>query len=77
MAARRWRETWSEQASHQVDEAVANISMDSPLAARRLLADALDAASSLQTMAERGRIVPEVGSPAIREIFIQRYRLDL
>lgn len=51
--------------------------MDSPLAARRLLADALDAASSLQTMAERGRIVPEVGSPAIREIFIQRYRLDL
>ena len=75
MAARRWRVTWSEQASHQVDEAVAYISRDSPLAARRLLADALDAASSLQTMAERGRVVPEVGSAPIREIFVQRYRL--
>lgn len=29
----------------------------------------------MQTMAERGRIVPEVGSPAIREIFVHRYRL--
>lgn len=75
MAAGRWRVTWSEQASRQVDEAVAYISRDSPPAAQRVLADALDSASSLQIMAERGRVVPEVGSPAIREIFVHRYRL--
>jgi toxin ParE1/3/4 len=75
MAARRWRVIWSEQANHQVDEAVAYIARDSLQTARRVLADALDAGASLQTMAERGRIVPEVGSPAIREIFVHRYRL--
>lgn len=75
MAARRWRVVWSEQANRQVDEAVAYIARDSLQAAQRVLADALDAASSLQTMAERGRIVPEVGTPAIREIFVHRYRL--
>jgi toxin ParE1/3/4 len=75
MAARRWRVIWSEQANHQVDDAVAYIARDSIQAARRVLADALDDGASLQTMAERGRIVPEVGSPAIREIFVHRYRL--
>jgi plasmid stabilization system protein ParE len=75
MAARRWRVVWSEQANRQVDEAVTYIARDSLQAAQRVLADALDAGSSLQTLAERGRAVPEVGSPAIREIFVHRYRL--
>ncbi len=75
MVARRWRVVWSEEAKKLLDEAVAYIARDSLQAAQRVLAEALDAASSLQTMAERGRIVPELGTPAIREIFVQRYRL--
>ena len=75
MVARRWRVVWSKQTTGLLDEAVAYIARDSLQAAQRVLADALDAASSLQTMAERGRMVPEVGTPAIREIFVHRYRL--
>ncbi|MBI2370151.1 MAG: type II toxin-antitoxin system RelE/ParE family toxin [Deltaproteobacteria bacterium] len=75
MVARRWRVVWSEQAKGLLDEAVAYIARDSLQAAQCVLADALEAASSLQTIAERGRIVPEVSTPAIREIFVHRYRL--
>lgn len=32
-------------------------------------------AASLATFSERGRIVPELNDPAIREIFVFRYRL--
>ena len=35
----------------------------------------LAAAESLSVFSERGRIVPEVGSRAIREIFVYRFRL--
>ena len=75
MVARRWRVVWSKQATGQLDEAVAYIAGGSLQAAQRVLSDALYAASSLQTMAERGRIVPEVGIPTIREVFVHRYRL--
>jgi len=75
MAARRWRVVWSKQATALLEEAVAYIARESLQAAQRVLADALDAASSLQTMAERGRMIPEVGTPAIREVFVYRYRL--
>jgi hypothetical protein len=30
---------------------------------------------SLRTFAERGRVVPEIDTPDIREIFIRSYRL--
>jgi plasmid stabilization system protein ParE len=29
----------------------------------------------LETLADRGRIVPELSAPVIREIFVYRYRL--
>jgi toxin ParE1/3/4 len=32
-------------------------------------------ADSLETLAERGRRVPELDDPSIREIFVYRYRL--
>jgi plasmid stabilization system protein ParE len=56
---------WSDQARSALDEAVAYISQDSPSAAIRLLEEALDAGASLAELAERGRIVPEVGSAKI------------
>ena len=41
----------------------------------RVLARALEAAESLSTLADRGRIVPEIGEPTLREIFVYDYRL--
>jgi plasmid stabilization system protein ParE len=35
----------------------------------------LEAADGLEFMPERGRIVPELSHPELREVFIQRYRL--
>jgi toxin ParE1/3/4 len=58
-----------------LDEAVAYIARDSRLAAERLLIQALEAASSLDTSSERGRVVPELEEPTVRELFVQRYRL--
>jgi hypothetical protein len=35
----------------------------------------LETADGLQTLSERGRIVPEVGDPMLRELFVYEYRL--
>ena len=75
MAARRRRVVWSEQAAHALDEAVGYLAQDSVPAARRLLDDALAAAASLDTLSERGSIAPETNDPAVRQLFVQRYRL--
>lgn len=45
------------------------------LAAERLLIQALEAASSLEIFSERGRIVPELTQPNVRQLLVQRYRL--
>jgi len=58
-----------------LDEAVGYVAPDSPAAAERLLVEALDAAASLTTLSERGRRVPELDEPNIRELFVKRYRL--
>jgi plasmid stabilization system protein ParE len=58
-----------------LDEAVGYVAEDSIEAALRLLSEALDTAGSLATLSERGRRVPEVDSPDIREVFVQSYRL--
>jgi plasmid stabilization system protein ParE len=41
-----------------------------------MLDDALRTGASLATFAERGRVVPELGDPAIREVFVYKYRLQ-
>lgn len=58
-----------------LDEAVGHVAQDSPPAAERLLTQALAAGESLTTLSERGRRVPELEDPRVREIFVQRYRL--
>ena len=75
MGSGRRKVIWSDQARAALDEAVAYVSQDSQSAAIRLLEAALDAGASLAELAERGRIVPEVGSPKIRELFVLKCRL--
>ena len=58
-----------------LDEAVAYVARNSRSEAERLLIRALGSASSLDLSSERGRRVPELGEPNIRELLVQRYRL--
>ncbi len=75
MAVRRRRVVWSQRARDAVDEAVAYIGQDAPDAARRLLEGIVGAARSLDTLSERGRIVPELAEPTFRELLVSPYRL--
>jgi plasmid stabilization system protein ParE len=58
-----------------LDDAVSYVAQDSHPAAQRLLLQALEAASSLDVFGERGRIVPELNQPNVRQLLVQRYRL--
>ena len=58
-----------------LDEAVTYLAQDSPPAAERVLIQALDTASSLDAFSERGRVVPELNQPSVRELLVGRYRL--
>src|SRR3990167_2531007 len=75
MAARRRRVVWTGQARRMLDDAATFIAQDSRPAAERFLLRVLKAASSLGASAERGRVVPELDDPAVREIIVRRFRL--
>jgi plasmid stabilization system protein ParE len=56
---------WTPFARDCLDEILQYIASDSPAAAAKVLEVVLAAAESLSVFSERGRIVPEVGSPSI------------
>ena len=68
MAARVRPVVWAQSAYAALDEVVAYIAQDSRQAAVQVLERALDTAADLGTLSERGRIVPELDDPAIREV---------
>ena len=70
MADRRRRLIWTDQAHAALDEILAYISQDSPQGARAVLEEMLGAAEGLASLSERGRIVPEIDDPSIREVFV-------
>jgi len=73
--ASRRQVAWTHEGRRTLEEVVSYLFGESPSAARQVLSEALEAAGSLATLSERGRVVPELGDPSIREIFIHRYRL--
>ncbi len=75
MATQRREVIWTLRARDALDEAAANIAQDSHEAAVDLVEGALDAAESLDTLSERGHIVPELEIPTVCEVFIDKYRL--
>jgi len=75
MARRHKKVIWTNQAYSTLDEAVAYVAQASLSAAQQLLESALDKAESLAVFDERGRIVPELQQPNVRELLVQRYRL--
>ena len=75
MATQRREVIWTLRARDALDEAAAHIAEDSLEAAADFVERALDAAESLDTLSERGHIVPELEIPSVRELFIDKYRL--
>ncbi len=76
MAPRLREVVWAQSARDALDAVIGYIARDSHQAAGQILDTALDAAASLAAFAERGRVVPELDDPTIREVFVYRYRLQ-
>lgn len=70
MAGRPRRVSWTRGARDDLDSVLAYIAEDSPEAASKVLGVVLSVAESLSALSDRGRVVPEVGNPSIREVFI-------
>jgi plasmid stabilization system protein ParE len=65
----------SEVALNDLERIIAYIAPHNPIAAEQLGNQLLDAALSLHTFPERGRMVPEFRQPELREIIIRSYRI--
>lgn len=66
---------WTETAWRDLERIAAYIAEDSPGYAAALVRRVRDRARSLEEMAERGRLVPELEEPTVRELVIGSYRL--
>lgn len=68
---------WSLEANEQLREAVRYLRKDNPEAAQRFGNEVRAAARSLRELPERGRIVPELGLPNVRELLLTAWRYRL
>ena len=75
MATRRRSVVWSLSAQRGLEDVLAYIAGHSLPGAQLVAQRALEAADSLATLSERGRVVPEIQDPTIRETFVYSYRL--
>jgi len=66
---------WSYEAADDLDAFAEYIARDSSFYAAAFTRQILDIGCSLNEFSERGRIVPELGNPNIRELLIREYRL--
>jgi plasmid stabilization system protein ParE len=66
---------WAYEASTDLEALAEYIARDSAFYASAFVREIRDASRSLNEFSERGRIVPELGNPSIRELFIREYRL--
>ena len=63
------------QAIEDLRQAVTVIAQHNPERARTFGYELIDRALSLGTFPERGRVVPEIGEPAVREIIHRPFRI--
>lgn len=66
---------WAETAWRDLERIADYISEDSPGYAAAFARRVREHARSLEEMAERGRVVPELEEPAVRELIVGSYRL--
>ena len=66
---------WAYEATADLEALAEYIARDSAFYASAFVQEIRDASRSLNEFFERGRIVPELGSSNIRELFVREYRL--
>ena len=66
---------WSFEATADLEAIAEYIARDSSFYAASFVIEVRGASRSLSEFSERGRIVPELSNPSIRELFINDYRL--
>ena len=66
---------WTVSAFKDLQNIVSYISEDSAYYAMSFYEDVMDKALTLMEFPHRGRIVPELDDPNMRELFIHKYRL--
>lgn len=66
---------WTPAARDCLEEIVGFVAAKSPDGGARVLEEVLDAASKLDLLPDRGRVVPEFEDDSIREVFVFKYRL--
>jgi len=66
---------WSFEAISDLEAIAEYISKDSKYYATSFVQKVLEVSKSLSKFYERGRSVPELSNPEIREIFVKEYRL--
>ena len=66
---------WTESAWKDLEEVADYIAKDSSHYAAAFVREVREAARTLEYLAERGRTVPELSDPRIREFFVRSYRL--
>jgi len=70
-----WPVILTDQSQDDLREIVCFIALDSSAHARRFGNELIDQALSIGNFPEMGRIVPELGDPAVREIIHGSYRI--
>ncbi len=66
---------WSELAWRDLENAADYIAQDSPHYAAAFVGELRDASRALAEFSGRGRVVPELNDPEIRELIVGSYRL--
>jgi plasmid stabilization system protein ParE len=66
---------WSLEAIEDIEAIAAYIERDSPWYAKAVASKIVETAETIPVYPELGRVVPEIGNPAIRERFVHRYRI--
>ena len=77
MAAGRRSVVWTESARRALDEVLEYVAQESRERARTLLSRVLDTAATLDTFPNRGRVVPGLNKPDIRELLVFDYRVAI
>ncbi len=66
---------WTHESVTDLESVAEYIARDSAYYASAFVEEILEAGRSLGHYSKRGRIVPEIGNPKIRELFVRDYRL--
>lgn len=66
---------WSGEALDDIDALAQYIARDSLYYAQQVVSEIMAAGDTLVGQPTRGRVVPELSEPSIRELFIYSYRL--